>query len=92
MKVSFDPVEFNKSVREAKRLAKRTLWIVKLCIAVSILLKILFMVLVLAQVLGPWAMIISAVSDTGVMVICVLIAISLLTYKPKYKAQTKTQN
>ena len=79
-------------IPEAKRLAKRTLWIVKLCIAVSILLKILFMVLVLAQVLGPWAMIISAVSDTGVMVICVLIAISLLTYKPKYKAQTKTQN
>jgi Cd2+/Zn2+-exporting ATPase len=79
-------------IPEAKRLAKRTMWIVKLCIAVSILLKVLFMVLVLAQVLGPLAMIISAVSDTGVMVICVLIAISLLTYKPKYKTQTKAQN
>ena len=73
-----------KKICEAKRLSKKTLNTAKAVILISIALKILFMVLVLTGVLGRFAMIISGISDTGVMIICVLIAITMMFYKPKY--------
>lgn len=73
-----------KKISEAKHLSKRSLNTAKAVIVLSILLKILFMVLVLTGVLGKFAMIVSGLSDTGVMIICVLIAITMLFYKPKY--------
>ena len=75
--------DLNKVV-EAKRLCKKTMRTAITIILLSILLKVLFMVLVLTGVLGSFAMIVSGLSDTGVMIICVLIAISILLYKPKY--------
>jgi hypothetical protein len=42
------------------------------------------MILVAAGLLGKFAMIVSGLSDTGVMIICVLIALSMSFYKPKY--------
>lgn len=71
-------------IPEAKHLCKKAMLTTKIVIMVSILLKAVFMVLVLTGVLGNIAMIISGISDTGVMIICVLIAISMLFYKPKY--------
>lgn len=71
-------------VAEAKHLAKQTLFVVYLVIFLSLFLKLLVMVLVLTNVLGEIAMIISAISDTGVMIICVLVALTMSFYKPKY--------
>lgn len=71
-------------VAEAKHLAKQTLFIVYLVIFLSLFLKLLVMTLVLTNVLGEIAMIISAISDTGVMIICVLVALTMSFYKPKY--------
>lgn len=71
-------------VAEAKHLAKQTLFIVYLVIFLSLFLKLLVMALVLTNVLGEIAMIISAISDTGVMIICVLVALTMSFYKPKY--------
>ncbi len=71
-------------VAEAKRLSRKTLSVVYLGIFLSIFLKILVMVLVSAGILGNYAMIVSSISDTGVMVICVLNALRMLFYKPKY--------
>ena len=76
-------------VAEAKRLSKKTLSVVYLGIFLSIFLKILVMVLVSTGVLGNYAMIVSSISDTGVMVICVLNALRMLFYKPKYIKQPK---
>ena len=76
-------------VAEAKRLSKKTLFIAKLVIIISILLKFTFMVLVISGILGQFAMIVSGLSDTGIMVICVLIAISIMFYKPKYIKASK---
>ncbi len=71
-------------VAEAKHLARRTMTTARAVIFTSILLKILFMVLVVTGVLGQFAMIVSGLSDTGVMIICVLIALSMTFYRPKY--------
>ncbi len=71
-------------VAEAKHLCKRTMAIAITVIALSIVLKVIFMILVLTGVLGNFAMIVSGLSDTGVMIICVLVAISIMFYKPKY--------
>ncbi len=71
-------------VAEAKRLSRKTLSVVYLGIFLSIFLKVLVMVLVSAGILGNYAMIVSSISDTGVMVICVLNALRMLFYKPKY--------
>lgn len=73
-----------EQISEIKRLSKKTYFIAKLVIFLSIALKFLFMALVLSGVLGQNAMLISGISDTGVMVLCVLIACTLLFYKPKY--------
>lgn len=71
-------------VSEAKRLSRKTLSVVYLGIFLSIFLKVLIMVLVSTGLLGDYAMIVSSISDTGVMVICVLNALRMLFYKPKY--------
>ena len=73
-----------KKVAEAKQLAKKTMTTAKVVIFTSIALKLLFMILVVAGLLGKFAMIVSGLSDTGVMIICVLIALSMSFYKPKY--------
>ncbi len=71
-------------VAEAKHLSRKTLSVVYLGIFLSIFLKVLIMVLVSTGILGDYAMIVSSISDTGVMVICVLNALRMLFYKPKY--------
>ncbi len=71
-------------VAEAKRLCKKSLLTAISVISISILLKSVFMILVLTGVLGKFAMIVSGLSDTGVMIVCVLVALSMLFYKPKY--------
>lgn len=71
-------------VAEAKRLAKKTMSTLYIGIALAILLKVVFMVLVLSGILGRLAMLVSSISDTGVMVICLLNASRMLFYKPKY--------
>ncbi len=76
-------------VAEAKRLSRKTLSVVYLGIFLSIFLKVLIMILVSTGLLGNYAMIVSSVSDTGVMVICVLNALRMLFYKPKYVTKPK---
>ncbi len=76
-------------VAEAKRIARKTLSVVYLGIFLSIFLKVLVMVLVSTGILGNYAMIVSSISDTGVMVICVLNALRMLFYKPKYVKNKK---
>ncbi len=71
-------------VAEAKHLSRKTLSVVYLGIFLSIFLKVLIMILVSTGILGDYAMIVSSISDTGVMVICVLNALRMLFYKPKY--------
>ena len=73
-----------RKVAEAKRLADHTMRIVYLTITVALLLKIMFLVLVLTGALGEWAMVVSGFSDTGILLLCVLIAMTPLLYKPKY--------
>lgn len=76
-------------VAEARHLSRKTMNVAKTVIALSILLKVLFMALVLTGVLGKFAMIVSGLSDTGVMIVCVLVAISMMFYKPKYLKKGK---
>ena len=76
-------------VAEAKRLSRKTLSVVYLGIFLSIFLKVLVMVLVSTGILGNYAMIVSSISDTGVMVICVINALRMLFYKPKYIKKPK---
>lgn len=71
-------------VAEAKRISRKTISVVYLGIFLSIFLKVFVMVLVSVGILGNYAMIVSSISDTGVMVICVLNALRMLFYKPKY--------
>ena len=69
---------------EAKRFSKRTMFTVYTAVGFALLIKVLFMILVSTGVLGDFSMIAGVLSDTGVMAICVLYAMSLLFYKPKY--------
>lgn len=78
-----------KHIVEAKRLSKRTLFVAKGVIVLSLLLKALVMILVLSGVLKESAMVVSGVSDTGVMIICVLLACSMLLYRPKHLTKNK---
>lgn len=78
-----------KKVAEAKRLADQTMRIVYLTITFALLMKIMFLVLVLSGVLGQWAMVVSGFSDTGILLLCVLIAMTPLLYKPKYVVSKK---
>lgn len=73
-----------RKVPEAKRLARRTMIVLFVGILLSLLLKVLFMVLVTSGVLGQYAMLVSSISDTGVMVLCVLNSLQMLLYHPKY--------
>ncbi len=73
-----------RHIVEAKRLSKRTLFIAKGVIVLSLLLKALVMILVVSGILNESAMIVSGVSDTGVMIVCVLLACSMLLYRPKH--------
>lgn len=73
-----------KKIAEAKRLAKKTMSVVIIGILLSLVLKAMFMILVTSGVLGQYAMLVSSISDTGVMVICVLNSLRMLLYKPKY--------
>ena len=74
---------------EAKRFSKRTMFTVYTGVIFALVIKILFMILVSIGVLGDFSMIAGVLSDTGVMAICILYAMCLLFYKPKY---IKTQN
>ena len=78
-----------KKVAEAKRLADQTMRIVYVTITFALLMKVMFLVLVLSGALGPWAMVVSGFSDTGILLLCVLIAMTPLLYKPKYVASKK---
>ena len=69
---------------EAKSISKRTLLTAYTGIIFSILIKVLFMILVSLGYFGDYAMIVGTLADTGVMAICVLNAMSVLLYKPKY--------
>lgn len=71
-------------VAEARHLAKKTMKTATAVIITSIALKVLFMILVVTGLLGEFAMIVSGLSDTGVMIICVLLALTMTFYKPKY--------
>lgn len=73
-----------KKIVETKHLAKKTMFIARLIIFLSLFLKVSVMILVLTGVTGNLSMIISGISDTGVMIICVLVALSIVFYKPKY--------
>ena len=73
-----------RKIPEAKRLSKKTLTVVITGIVLSIVLKLLIMALVASGLLHQYAMIVSSLSDTGVMVICVLNALRMLFYRPKY--------
>ncbi len=74
---------------EAKRFSKRTMFTVYTGVIFALLVKVLFMVLVSIGVLGNFSMIAGVLSDTGVMAICVLYAMCLLFYKPKYIKEPK---
>lgn len=76
-----------RKVAEAKRLAKKTMRVVYEGIALALGLKILVMILVTTGVLGHYAMIVSSLADTGVMVICTLNAMQMLLYKRKYRSK-----
>ena len=78
-----------KKVAEAKRLADQTMRIVYLTITFALLMKIMFLIIVLSGVLGQWAMVVSGFSDTGILLLCVLIAMTPLLYKPKYVVSKK---
>lgn len=73
-----------EKITEVKHLAKHTMFISRLVIFLSLFLKIAVMILVLTGVTGNLSMIISGISDTGVMIVCVLVALTLLFYKPRY--------
>lgn len=75
-------------IPEAKHLSKKTLRVIYFGIFISLFLKALVMVLVSTGVLGDYAMLVSSISDTGVMVICVLNALRMMIYKPKYLKKT----
>ena len=81
-----------RKVAEAKRLADHTMRIVYLTITVALLLKIMFLVLVLTGALGEWAMVVSGFSDTGILLLCVLIAMTPLLYKPKYAKKSNEKD
>lgn len=76
-----------RKVAETKRLAKKTMRVVYEGIALALGLKILVMILVTTGVLGHYAMIVSSLADTGVMVICTLNAMQMLLYKRKYRSK-----
>lgn len=76
-----------RKVAETKRLAKKTMRVVYEGIALALGLKILVMILVTTGVLGNYAMIVSSLADTGVMVICTLNAMQMLLYKRKYRSK-----
>lgn len=76
-----------RKVAEARRLAKKTMRVVYEGIALALGLKILVMILVTTGVLGHYAMIVSSLADTGVMVICTLNAMQMLLYKRKYRSK-----
>lgn len=76
-----------RKVAEARRLAKKTMRVVYEGIALALGLKILVMILVTTGVLGNYAMIVSSLADTGVMVICTLNAMQMLLYKRKYRSK-----
>lgn len=71
-------------VAEAKRLSEHTMTIVKECIFLSLIIKLVVMVLVITGVLGDYGMIVASLSDTGMMALAVLNAVRALKYKPKY--------
>ncbi len=73
-----------RKLPEIRRLSKRTMIVVYTAVLFALFIKILFMILVSVGALGSFAMLSGVVSDTGVMIICVLYASSLLLYKPKY--------
>ena len=70
-------------VYQARELSKRTMRTIIFGIILAIFIKVLVMVLVAVGVLGKYAMIIAAISDTGAMAICVLNALTILLYKHK---------
>mgnify|MGYP003534718400 FL=1 len=73
-----------EKVAEAKRLSKKTMRVVKQGIFLSIFLKAVMMAFVLSGILGPYSMLVASISDTGVMVLCILNALSMMKYHPQY--------
>jgi Cd2+/Zn2+-exporting ATPase len=74
-------------VAEGRRLAKRTMRIVRWCVIASLLVKAIIMVLVVSGLLGAYSMIVASLADTGVLAIALLIASIAMHYKPKYLKQ-----
>lgn len=72
-----------------KKLAKRVLFIVYLNIILSIFVKILVMILTVANLLGNYAMWFAIFGDVGVTLICILNALSLLLFNPKKLKKVK---
>ena len=73
-----------EKVAEAKRLSKKTMRVVKQGIFLSIFLKAVMMAFVLSGILGPYSMLVASISDTGVMVLCILNALRMMKYHPQY--------
>ena len=78
-----------RKLAEGRRLARRTMWNVVIGVTFAIVVKVLIMVLVALGYCGNFAMILGTFSDTGIMAICVLHAMSIMLYKPKYISSLK---
>lgn len=73
-----------RKVAEGRRLARRTMLNVIVGVSFAIGVKVLVMILVALGFCGDFAMVLGTFSDTGIMAICVLHAMSLMLYRPKY--------
>ncbi len=73
-----------RKVAEGRRLARRTMLNVIVGVAFAIGVKVLIMILVALGYCGDFAMILGTFSDTGIMAVCVLHAMSIMLYRPKY--------
>lgn len=76
-------------VAEGRRLARHTMRNVTIGVGFAILVKVLIMIVIACGLAGDYAMILGTFSDTGIMAICVLYAMSLLFYKTKYVPRKK---
>jgi Cd2+/Zn2+-exporting ATPase len=73
-----------RKVPEAKRLARFTMKVLYEGLVLALGLKVLVMILVSLGLLGQYAMMIASLADTGVTALCILNAMQVLLYKPKY--------
>ena len=69
---------------ETKRLAKHTMKKIYIGVILTLILKLTILALVLTGILSNYVMLISSISDTGILLLSILYAILIVKYKPKY--------